>query len=154
MASDPGYQVTPPAPRVPAERESIYAPVNLQLAQSGWRTGAQLGLLAGEAIGLVTVFFGLYVMKYDYLSMLWQTPMGVKMLIISVLLLLINFGGMLCLCLWCNCATPSADERKQGRRNVAYWVLAILFFVFLYMPVMFVFFVGPAVIQIQENLMQ
>lgn len=156
MASDPSYQVTPPPPRVPAEREetSPLVPVDLQLSPSIWWTGGQLAFVAFEAMAVLAVVVGVYVLQPDYVALLWQHPTGIKMLVVSVLLLVVNFAGFLGLCLWFNHRMPPGDETKQGRRTIAHWLFALLFLVFLYLPVMFVILVGPAAIAIQESLMK
>jgi hypothetical protein len=154
MPTDPGYQATP-APRRPATEpapSSHDVPADLQLPASIWWTGWQLAFVAVEAAALVVVFLWMYVLQYDYLSPLWQTPTGMRMLIMGVLLLILNFAGFLGICLWLNHATPAGDERRQGRRAFGHAAAALLFLLLFYAPVFFVILVGPAAIAIQENL--
>jgi len=154
MASDPGYQVTPPAPRPPAAREdaSAMVPADLQLPSSIWWTRGQLAVVALEALAVLGLLFVMYLLNHDYTILLWRSPMGLRMLIIAVLLLLVNFAVFLGLCLWFNYAMPAKDDTKRGRRTVAHWVLGLLLLLFFYLPIVFVILIGPAAIAIQENL--
>jgi hypothetical protein len=156
MSSDPGYQVTPPPPRHPAARDdsSPVMPADLQLRPSIWWTGGQLAFVAIEAVALLTILLVSYVVRPDYTRMLMLHPAGIKMLIVSVLLLIINFVGFLGICLWFNRAMPPGDETKEGRRTVAHWAVALVFLLLFYAPFVFVILVGPAAIAIQENLMR
>jgi hypothetical protein len=154
MSSDPGYQVTPPAPRPSAAREdaSAMVPADLQLQSSIWWTRGQLAVVALEALVVLGLLFVMNVLQRDYIAMLWQTPMGLRMLIMAVLLLLVNFAVFLGLCLLFNYTMPAGDDSKRGRRTAAHWVLGLLLFLFCYLPIVFVILVGPAVISIQESL--
>ena len=100
----------------------------------------------------MVVFLWMYALQYDYLSLLWLSPTGMRMLIMSVLLLILNFAGFLGICLWLNHATPAGDDRRQGRRTFGHVAAALLFLLLFYTPVFFVILVGPAAISIQDSL--
>jgi hypothetical protein len=93
---------------------------------------------SGLAHGIARV---LLVTDRNYVSMLWTHPLGIRMLIIAGLMLAINFGAFLGLCLLFNHRRPAGDH----------WVLGTVLFVSLYLPVVFVIMVGPVVIMIEDN---
>jgi hypothetical protein len=153
MASDHGYQVTPPPQRVSARPDDAGSvPVDLQMPSSIWWTVGQWSFIAAEVLGLLSLWIGMSVLQPDYISVLWTHPSGLRMLITGMALLILNFVGFLGLCLVFNHWMPATDESKRGRRAVAHGVLIAILLLLFYLPFVFIITVGPAAIQIQENL--
>jgi hypothetical protein len=104
----------------------------------------QWGLLAGLWLALMN-------MNYEYVRILWTHPLGIKMLLMAVVAIGVDLVGFLLLCFLLNCLL-----RPKGQHETPRLVLSIVFgFVYLLVglfPAGYVILVGPAAIQIMDNL--
>lgn len=117
-----------------------------------WWTVGQLLVMAVEAIVLVGCFAMLLLTRYNYVSVLWTHPVGVRMLIIAGLLTIGNFLSFLGITWLLNRLLPPGPDAGVARVLV-HLVVGIILFLLLYVPVLFILFTGPAAILIQDNLL-
>jgi hypothetical protein len=94
---------------------------------------------------LVVHFVILWFMKYDYLSSLWKTVLGVRWLVISSVLFLIGEA------LWTSLTLVAHYRRPRS----GWWILVYTGFVLIpivfFAPAVLVLVLGPAAIQIVEG---
>jgi len=115
-------------------------------------TGDQLNHVAAQLLMLVAFFFGRLVFKSGSMSLLWEHPLGVRMLIGCAVLTVFNFGLYLLLHAMLNrCFPPNSDEVKRRRATLSSLLLAIHLIVF-FAPVFLILLLGPASIQFAESL--
>src|SRR5579859_3211299 len=109
------------------------------------RRGQVFDLIVLPAV-IILIFILMASVKYDYVSMLWEKALGIKMLIGAVLQLIIGetlFAGIYI-----------ARNRLPPARSGLHLLLGtglFLTFVLCIVPVVFVILVGPAAIQIIEG---
>ena len=118
-----------------------------------WLTGWQWSFLGFPFLGLLLVIFWMNTPQPEAFRLLYQDPAGVKMLAFAVGFVVVNvvvFGGGSMLL-----------NRTLGRnwpdQVVPYSILSvglhIVCFFFLYLPVVYVLWIGPAALLIRQNLM-
>jgi hypothetical protein len=116
-------------------------------------TSDQLNCVAVQLLMIVGLFFGLFLFKHDYLSMLWTHPLGIRMLVGAVVLTVFNFGLYLLLCAMLNRCFPPGNKDMERKRNLLSCLLMTIHLIVFFFPVVFVLLIGPAAVQISENLM-
>jgi hypothetical protein len=96
--------------------------------------------------GLVIALFLIMLhLKYDYVSMLWQTELGIKMMVVGLAQFLVGEVILALLYFLRNRSAPS----QRGLRVLLSITFFLTFLCFI-LPAVFVILVGPAAIQIME----
>jgi hypothetical protein len=122
--------------------------------RGSWFTGWQLTWLGVQFGFLVVLGVVLEVGNGDYVSVLWSDPLGVKMAASAAGLLAVWAIVYLLGCVLLNrLFTPS-----DSGRGPLYWLLVTvgqpLGFIVFYLPAVFTLLVGPAAVQIQQQLLR
>jgi hypothetical protein len=95
----------------------------------------------------ILALFGLFLtVKYDYLRMLWETALGIKMLVMASAAFML--GHVITTVLYIIRNRTSPEQRGLRTFLSIALFLTLLFFV---LPLIFVILVGPAAIQIVEG---
>jgi hypothetical protein len=115
-------------------------------------------LLPGQIVTLVAfhllpaiLFVVMWVVKPDYIATLWQTPLGIKMLTSALVMLMTSAVILVPTFILLNRFVPL--ERKATHKSLTR-IIAILCFVLFFFPVIFTILIGPAAIQIMENMLK
>jgi hypothetical protein len=95
---------------------------------------------------VVALFVIMLHVKYDYVSVLWHRPMGIKMLIAAGTSFVLGHFITIVLYIVRNRTSPA----QRGFRALIF-VGLLLTFLLLMLPMVFVLLVGPAAIQIMEG---
>ena len=103
-------------------------------------------------IALLPTFTGLlmFVMlsiKFDYVKSLWETPLGIKMMVSGMLLMFVGIAVTTLLYIIRNRVALEAGSGKAVLLTIGFG----LTFLFFFMPAIFVILIGPAAIQIVEG---
>jgi hypothetical protein len=121
-------------------------------ARTPWLTGWQGGFLA-LLIGVLLVILGTAaVQRPDYLNVLWNHSLGFKMAATAAVLLSLGTAGFVLGCFWINRASARLEGKRKPIFHVLLVVLAVGYVVLFYLPAVFTALIGPAAVQIQENL--
>jgi len=136
--------LAPSSPETPAE------PASGCSRQCEWFRSWQLGLLAFPIAVIAALALFLWLQKPDYVSLLWQDPMGVKMLTTAATLLVVGVVVYLGGCVVIN---RLVARPKWGTLATVLQMLLVLAWLVLFcMPGVYVVLIGPAAIQIQRNI--
>jgi hypothetical protein len=138
-----------PAPR-PDGPDLPPMPLLVQRPAPIWTPG-QLAFLAGQFTVLVAVYMFLRATNWAYLQILFTHPVGIKMLIIAVVMMLINAALYLGLTFALNQALLRGEGRRKTHAVLAV-LLACVHLILFFIPALYVLLAGPAAIQIMENM--
>ena len=107
--------------------------------------------LAGAEVGLLTVLLAaLLFLNFEYSSILFQTPVGQKLLLLSGALLGGGTALTLVSCLAMDLGLPGWHVRRPGLGTFLAWALGAVQVVLFALPLGFILVVGPAAIQIMQ----
>lgn len=118
--------------------------------QCGWFRSWQLSLLVLPVAVIAAIALFLWLQKPDYLSLLWRDPVGIKMLSVAGTLLVVGaavyLGGSLVI-------NRFVAYPEWGTLATVLQMLLVLAWLVLFcMPGVYVVLIGPAAIQIQQNM--
>jgi hypothetical protein len=110
----------------------------------------QLGLYTIPLVIIAGRALTLWLQKPDYVRLLWQDPMGVKMLTAASVLLVVGAVVYLGGCLIIN---SFVARPKWGTLATVLQMLLVLAWLVLFCaPAVYMLLIGPAAIQIQRNI--
>lgn len=117
-----------------------------------WWTPPQLWFILLQALVVLCYAGGIHLLNPDYLSPLWLTPAGRRLLITAAVLLGGDFAAVLLLGGLLNVILPPDKPDATVWRILIQFVVATLLGLLLLLPVLMILHSGPAAIQIMENL--
>jgi hypothetical protein len=150
MASDPGYRTMclSSDPVATQELPTPVADVSVFKAPKLW-TSDQLHCLAIHILVIAGfAVFGMVLFDYDYLSLLWTHPTGIRIAISLAAQIILNLGLYLLLCAVLNHYFPPNQKDGQRNRAILSGLLATFQLIIFMFFVLCVWWVGPASIQI------
>jgi hypothetical protein len=128
----------PPLPSLVRRRPPVWTP-------------GQLSFLVGQFVVMTGLFRILILANYSYVQILWTHPAGIKMLVMT-------FGGAvvgtviyLAVIFALNRALLGKDRHRSLHAALSV-LIGVIYLLLCFVPAAFVFLVGPAAIQIMDNL--
>jgi hypothetical protein len=117
----------------------------LTSSQSVWVL-SQLAVLLGAAVWQ-------FLSNRSMMQLLWTEDLGIRMAVVGLLLVAVNFTALLGGCHALNVLAASRLRERPGVGKFLQGALYALCFVFCYIPVLCVLLIGPAAVSIQKSML-
>jgi hypothetical protein len=122
----------------------------VQMRPPAWTAG-QIAFVACPFLIVLGLYLILRIVNYSYAQLLFLHPVGIKMVILAFGSMLLGAVLYLAATFALNRTLLGRDDRRKIHKVVSMLVVGLHLILFVF-PALFVVLVGPAVIQIMDNL--
>ena len=141
-------------PELPSERSPLddLPPLRplVQMRPPAWTAG-QMAFVACPFLIVLGLYLILRIVNYSYVQLLFVHPVGIKMMILAFGSMLLGAVFYLAVAFALNRTLLGRDDRRKIHKVLSVLLIGLHLILFV-LPTLFVVLVGPAVIQIMDNL--